>query len=200
MPFYEFITFFAFVFVGSFTPGPNTTIATATGVNHGLRAAIPQILGVPLGFVAMVWLIGMGGGVLLQDRPQLLMTTKLLGVAYLLLLSWRLYFAKSGLAEKNMRPFTLVQAAAFQFINPKAWMIVLATTSTYAIGQSEFFHRMGCLSFGFALPSAVSLVTWAWIGQSLRTWLYVGNRLRWFNRAMGISLALSAVVMLMQSN
>lgn len=198
MSFIEFITFSSFAWIGSFTPGPNTAIATTTGINHGVRAALPQIVGVPLGFVIMMWIVGAGGAAILQGQPTILLAIKFFGVAYLLMLAWRLGFSEAGSSNKVMPPFTVLQAAAFQFVNPKAWMMLIAAVSTFVIGQSEFLPRMTWMSAGFALPSALSLLMWAWIGEKLRTWLFVGKRLRWFNGAMGISLAITAVMMFLQ--
>jgi len=195
MPITEFIAFSIFAWIGSFTPGPNVAIAATTGVNHGLRAALPQVMGVPLGFVLMMWAIGLGGASVLSGHPQLVLLMKIAGNGYLLWLAWRLCFSATLSDSKSMQPLSLKQAAAFQMVNPKAWMMLVAATSTYAIGQSEFFTRMGWMSLGFALPSALSLLTWAWMGDKLRHWLSVGQRLRYFNLCMGMSLALTAVWM-----
>ncbi|MFZ6863909.1 LysE family translocator [Undibacterium sp. Ji67W] len=192
MPFTEFIAFSIFAWIGSFTPGPNVAIAATTGVNHGLRAALPQVMGVPLGFVLMMWAIGLGGATVLAGHPQLVLLMKIAGNGYLLWLAWRLCFSATLSDSKSMQPLGVKQAAAFQMVNPKAWMMLVAATSTYAIGQSDFFARMGWMSLGFALPSALSLLTWAWMGDKLRHWLSVGQRLRRFNLCMGISLALTA--------
>ncbi|MFZ6689227.1 LysE family translocator [Undibacterium sp. SXout11W] len=195
MPFTEFIAFSIFAWIGSFTPGPNVAIAATTGVNHGLRAALPQVMGVPLGFVLMMWAIGLGGASVLSGHAYLVLLMKIAGNGYLLWLAWRLCFSATLSDSKSMQPLSVKQAAVFQMVNPKAWMMLVAATSTYAIGQSEFFTRMGWMSLGFALPSALSLLTWAWMGDKLRHWLSVGQRLRRFNLCMGISLALTAVWM-----
>ncbi|MBC3871548.1 LysE family translocator [Undibacterium oligocarboniphilum] len=195
MPLTEFIAFSVFAWIGSFTPGPNVAIAAATGVNHGVRAALPQVMGVPFGFVFMMWLVGMGGAALLQGSPALVWGMKLLGNGYLLLLAWRLCFSAQLSDSQRMQPMTLLQSALFQVVNPKAWMMLVAATSIYAIGQQNFMPRMGWMSLGFALPSALSLLLWAWMGQQLREWLQVGQRLRLFNLGMGMSLAATAIWM-----
>jgi threonine/homoserine/homoserine lactone efflux protein len=77
-------------------------------------------------------------------------------------------------------------------------MMLVAATSTYAIGHEDYLVRLGWMSLGFALPSALSLFGWAWAGQTLRHWLMLGNRLRIFNIVMGLSLAATAVWMFSQ--
>ena len=195
MPLTEFIAFSLFAWIGSFTPGPNVAIAATTGVNHGLRAALPQVMGVPLGFVLMMWVIGLGGASLLSGHPYLVLFMKIAGNGYLLVLAWRLCFSASLSDSKTVHPLSVQQAAAFQMVNPKAWMMVVATTSTYAIGQTAFFARMGWMSVGFALPCGLSILAWAWMGDKLRHWLLIGRRLRTFNIVMGVSLAMTAVWM-----
>ncbi|MBI3285826.1 MAG: LysE family translocator [Burkholderiales bacterium] len=192
----DLIAFSIFAWIGSFTPGPNVAIAATTGVHHGLRAALPQVAGVPLGFVAMMWAVGMGGATLLQGHPVLLQAMKLAGNAYLLYLAWNLCRSDRLSAAPLIQPFSLSRAALFQVVNPKAWMMLVAATSTYAIGREDFLARMLWMSLGFAIPSALSLLTWAWMGERLRGWLLVGQRLRRFNLTMGAALALTAAWML----
>ncbi|MBC3933302.1 LysE family translocator [Undibacterium curvum] len=196
MPLTEFFAFSVFAWIGSFTPGPNVAIAATTGVNHGFRAALPQVAGVPLGFVIMMWVVGSSGTLVLQQYPVLILMMKLLGNAYLLYLAWKLCFSTNLADNRGMQALTLPQAALFQVVNPKAWMMLVAATSTYVIGQSDFLNRMTWMSIGFAVPSALSLLAWAWMGQQLRAWLLVGQRLRYFNLMMGASLACTALWMM----
>jgi threonine/homoserine/homoserine lactone efflux protein len=194
----EILAFTAFAWIGSFTPGPNVAIAATTGVNHGLRAAMPHVAGVPLGFVALMWLVGLGGSVLLQSQPAILVAMKIAGNGYLLYLAWTLCFSAQLKSGNPLKPLSLTQSIMFQIVNPKAWMMLIAATSTYAIGHEDFFVRMSWMSLGFALPSALSLMSWAWMGEKLRHWLIVGNRLRIFNICMGVSLAATAAWMFQQ--
>ncbi len=198
LPLTEILAFSAFAWIGSFTPGPNVAIAASTGVNHGLRAAMPHVAGVPLGFVALLWLVGMGGAAVLQGQPGLLMAMKIAGNGYLLYLAWKLCFTSQLSTGNNIRPFTLLQSIMFQLVNPKAWMMLVAAASTYAIGHEDYILRLSWMSLGFAVPSALSLFSWAWAGEKLRHWLVVGNRLRIFNFCMGISLACTAAWMVQQ--
>ena len=198
MPLTEIIAFSAFAWIGSFTPGPNVAIAATTGVNFGLRAAMPHVVGVPLGFVGLMWLLGMGGATFLQDQPALLMTMKIAGNSYLLYLAWKLCFSTQLSTGGNLTPLTLIQSVMFQLVNPKAWMMLVAVTSTYAIGREDYIFRLSWMSLGIALPSALSLFSWAWAGEKLSHWLVIGNRLRIFNIVMGIALACTAVWMVQQ--
>jgi threonine/homoserine/homoserine lactone efflux protein len=179
---------------GSFTPGPNNVIATVTGANHGLRAALPHILGVPFGFGTMLAAGSLGVAALLVAHPLLGQAIKWLGIAYLIYIAWLIARAGS-IGERTLaRPLTFWQSAAFQYANPKAWMLAAATAGTFMTAQPSV-ARTAIIVGVFALAAAASLVLWAWIGAALRHWLQTGRRLARFNLAMGLLLAITALWM-----
>ena len=190
--------FVAFSLVGSFTPGPNTAIATATGANFGFRATLPHIFGVPVGFSAMLALVSLGVAGILLSLPGAAGAIKWIGIAYLLYLGWllirRSHAAPDGARAAGVRPLTFLQSALFQLANPKAWMLTVATAGTYMSGRGVA-ARVALLCVVFGAACMISLVAWAWVGASLRAWLRAGRRLRWFNAAMGALLAATAVWM-----
>jgi threonine/homoserine/homoserine lactone efflux protein len=188
--------FVVFSLVGSFTPGPNTTVATATGANFGFRAALPHIFGVPFGFSTMLALGTLGVAGLLLSLPVAAGAIKWVGIGYLLYLGWLLTRPAhgGGRAAPRARPFTFLQSALFQFANPKAWMLTVATAGTYMSGRGVA-ARAALICAIFAATCMISLVAWAWAGAALRVWLRAGRRLRWFNAAMGLSLAATALWM-----
>jgi threonine/homoserine/homoserine lactone efflux protein len=191
--------FVVFSLVGSFTPGPNTTIATTTAANFGFRATVPHILGVPFGFSALLALGTLGVAGVLVSVPAAAGVLKWGGVAYLLYLAW--FLARAALPAGDAagggpgrRPLTFLESALFQFANPKAWMLAVATAGTYATG-ARVAQRTTLLCVVFAVACFVSLVAWAWAGAALRRHLGPGRRRRWFNAAMGGSLAATALWM-----
>jgi len=191
--------FVVFSLVGSFTPGPNTTIATTTAANFGFRATVPHILGVPFGFSTLLALGTLGVAGLLLSVPAAAGALKWAGVAYLLYLAWLLARAAlpagDGLtAGPGGRPLTFFESALFQYANPKAWMLSIATAGTYASG-AHIAERTAIVCVVFAVACIASLVAWAWAGATLRRHLGIGRRRQWFNAAMGGSLAATAVWM-----
>jgi threonine/homoserine/homoserine lactone efflux protein len=191
----QLIALTLFALAGSFTPGPNNTIATATGANFGLRAALPHVFGVPLGFASMLALGSLGVAAAIVAQPALAQAIQWAGIAYLLLIAWRIGTARSaGDGLRRAKPMTLWQSAAFQYANPKAWMLAAAAAGTYmADAQSPTRTLVICAVFG--VTACASLIVWAWVGSALRSWLAVGARLPWFNRTMGALLAATAVWM-----
>ncbi|SRR5712691_13274009 len=191
--------FVVFSLVGSFTPGPNNTIATATAANFGFRAALPHILGVPFGFSTMLALGSLGAVGLLLSLPTAAEAIKWAGIAYLVYLGWLLMRATRATPDRapgtpTARPLTFLESALFQYANPKAWMLAAATAGTYMSGR-DVATRAALICTVFSATCIASLVTWAWMGAALRAWLCTGRRRWWFNATMGLSLAATALWM-----
>ena len=122
------LAFITFAFVMSVTPGPNNMMLLASGVNFGLRRSLPHLLGISLGLMLMVCAMGFGLGQLLKLYPPLFNILRYVGGAYLLYLSWRIATAAAPQVDgaADAKPFGLLQAAAFQWVNPKAWIMAVA--------------------------------------------------------------------------
>lgn len=194
MPLDQLLALVTLAVAGSFTPGPNNTIATVTAANHGFRAALPHSLGVPFGFGTMLVAGSLGVAALLLAHPLLAQAIKWGGIAYLLYIAWRIAGA-SALAESRItRPLTFWQSAAFQYANPKAWMLAAAASATFMARESGVL-RTAIIVVVFAIAAFSSLVLWAGLGAALRQWLTVGRRLQAFNATMGVLLAATAVWM-----
>jgi threonine/homoserine/homoserine lactone efflux protein len=195
MPFEQLVALAILAFVGSFTPGPNNIIATVTGANHGFRAALPHIFGVPFGFASMLIAGTIGVAALLLAYPLIAALIKWAGVTYMLFIAWQL--ARPDVTGREstiatMKPLSFWQSAAFQYANPKAWMLAAATAGSFIPGHATFV-RVAIIVIVFSTAALGSLVTWAWLGSVLRHWLSVGSRMRIFNLAMGVLLAATAV-------
>ncbi len=190
-----------FALVGSFTPGPNNTIATVTGANFGLRAALPHVFGVPFGFATMLLAAAGGVAAVLIASPLASQALKWAGVAYLLWLAWVLARSNDrGLVQPTgpfKLPLSFVQSAVFQYLNPKAWMLAVATAGTFFAGERPLL-RGALASLVFGVAALGSIMLWASVGAALRGWLSRGRRLRFFNAAMGFLLATTAVWMAVQ--
>ncbi|MGE5338775.1 MAG: LysE family translocator [Gemmatimonadota bacterium] len=190
----QLIALIVFALAGSFTPGPNNTIATATGANHGLRAAVPHIFGVPFGLSSMLAVGAVGAAALIAAHPALAAGIRWAGIAYLLAIAWSIA-RTSAIGERAVaRPLTFWQSAAFQYANPKAWMLAAATAGTYTAAD-EGLSQIVVICAVFSSACAASLVVWAAAGAALKEWLKRGARLRTFNALMGALLAATAVWM-----
>jgi threonine/homoserine/homoserine lactone efflux protein len=190
------LAFASFAFVGSITPGPNNAMLLASGLNYGFRRTVPHIAGISLGCVAMLVLVGLGLGAVFEAVPVLYTALRYVGAAYLLWLAWNI--ARSGpMADRQAsgRPMTFWQAAAFQWVNPKAWILVVGAVSTYA-PRDGFELNVAVLAVLFGMVNAPSICVWAGFGTMLRPLLADPRRVRMFNVAMAALLVLSLLPIL----
>lgn len=186
----------------SFSPGPNTTLATALAANLGLRRALRFCLAVPAGWTLLMIGSGLGLGALVLGVPALRLAVKVLGVAYMLWLAWKL--AGSGqLAQVDERRLDVSfwQGVSLQFVNIKAWMMALTLTAGWVInagGQpaGNPGQRLAIICAVMVVFAFSSNFTYAMVGSLLRQWLAQGRRLLWFNRVLALVLVATAAWML----
>lgn len=187
---YELITaLIGFSFVSSITPGPNNMMLMASGANFGLRRTMPHMMGVGLGFVFMVFLVGIGLTQLFDLWPMSYSILKVVSVVYLLYLAWKIATAapkNPEAPETDKKPITFLQAAAFQWVNPKAWAMALTATTAYSADHSMQNVIIVALVFGAVNIPAISV--WTILGQQMRRILTNPARLRVFNWTMGALL------------
>lgn len=181
------------------TPGPNNLMLAASGATYGLRRTLPHILGVALGFAAMLMLIALILGEVFQSSALLRESLKWVGAALMLWLAWRV--ATAGRARRGddaaSRPFTFTEAAAFQWINPKAWSITAATSATFITGVAPVAEAAAMAGL-YAVIGLTSAPAWAGFGAALQGWLSSESRLRVFNGVMGALIAAYVLVMIME--
>ena len=188
-----------FAFVTSVTPGPNNFMLLASGVNFGFGPTIPHMLGIGAGFLSLLLGVGFGLGAVLVTWPALHIALKIGGGAYLLYLAWRIAMARSmgesASDESAARPMTFLEAAAFQWVNPKAWVMAVTAMALYTTPEAQFLSIM-LVAVAFALVNVPCVSVWAGFGVALRGFLADPVRLKWFNIAMGLALAASLWPML----
>ncbi|MDP3815023.1 LysE family translocator [Pseudomonas sp.] len=186
------IAFIAFAFVTSVTPGPNNMMLLASGVNFGLRRSLPHMLGISLGFMLLVMCVGLGLGQLFEQIPLLYSLLRYLGAAYLLYLAWKIAHAGApdNQAKSGAKPFSFLQAAAFQWVNPKAWIMAIGAITTYT-PQENFVVNVLLIAALFALINCPSVGLWTVAGSLLRNWLNNVRALRAFNIGMALLLVAS---------
>jgi threonine/homoserine/homoserine lactone efflux protein len=192
-----FLALLVYAFVTSITPGPNNFILLASGVNFGFRRTIPNMLGISAGFASLLIGVGLGLGAVLTAFPALHTTLKIAGGAYLLYLAWRIANSRSlgKDGETKARPMTFLEAAAFQWVNPKAWVMAVTAMAIYANPEQPFVSA-AIVVVAFTLVNLPSVSSWAGFGVALRGFLSDPVRLKWFNIAMGVLLAITIWPML----
>lgn len=172
-----------FAFVSSATPGPNNLMLMASGANYGFTRSIPHMLGISIGFSMMIVLVGAGLSQIFDTYPISHMILKIISVGYLSYLAWKI--ATAAPIKRNMsegRPMTFLQAAAFQWVNPKAWAMALTALSVYAPGQTLAAFAVVAVVFG--LVNLPSITLWTMMGQQMARVLTNPRRLQIFNWSM----------------
>jgi len=185
----------SFAFVSSITPGPNNLMLMASGANFGFRRTVPHMLGVGIGFTVMVLLVGAGLMQVFDRWPVAHDVLKAVSVAYLLWLAWKIARAgEPGQGKSGATPITFLQAAAFQWVNPKAWFMALTAITAYAPDRSLWAVGVVALVFGAINLPTVS--TWTLLGQEIKRVLTNQRRLTLFNWTMAGLLVASLVPVL----
>jgi threonine/homoserine/homoserine lactone efflux protein len=180
-----------FAFVASITPGPNNLMLLASGVNYGFRKTIPHMLGIGIGFMLMILLVGLGLGKIFEAWPALYTALKYLCAAYMLWLAWKI--AHAGPAGKDSArdtPMTFMEAAAFQWVNPKAWVICVTAATIYTV-RDWFVGSVIVITLIFGLVNIPSISVWTLFGMGLRGLLNSPRTTAIFNWTMAALLAAS---------
>lgn len=196
MPLELMLALVGFSVASSVTPGPNNLMLLASGVNFGFRRTLPHMLGIGGGFAFLLLCVGFGLGAVLQQAPALHLAIKVVGVVYLLYLAWKI--ATAGPIEDREGkavPMTFLQAAAFQWVNPKAWFMAVTAMSLYTI-PANYVLSVVLIAAVFAAINVPCISLWAGMGVALRRLLSDPRTLRYFNITMALLLAASLWPML----
>jgi threonine/homoserine/homoserine lactone efflux protein len=182
-----------FCFVSAITPGPNNLMLLASGVNFGFQRTIPHMMGVGLGFALMVGLVGVGLDAVFSRFPGLLPAMRYAGAAYMLWLAARLALAGPiGETEYSGNPLSFFSAAAFQWINPKAWVIAVSALTAYAVSEN-YARSVAVVALVFGLVTLPCIALWVLFGTAMRRVLSDPRFVRPFNIAMAALLVASII-------
>ncbi len=196
MPLDTFLALLLFAFTTSITPGPNNMMLFASGVNFGFRRTIPHMFGIGAGFLSLLLGVGLGLGALLHMVPAVYTALKFAGGAYLVWIAWKIGTSRSlGEGTSGVKPLSFLGAAAFQWVNPKAWVMAVTAMATYT-NPELYMISVLLVGLAFAAVNVPSVSTWAGFGSALREWLSDPARLKWFNITMALLLVLSLWPML----
>jgi threonine/homoserine/homoserine lactone efflux protein len=189
------IAFLLFAVVAAITPGPSNLILTSTGAAVGVLRGLPALIGQVVGMGLMLFLVAFGLGTLVLKSPPILQGLKWCGVAFLLWLSWKIATAGRGEDAAQKVHVGLWQAAAFQWVNPKAWLVCAAAVGTYfQAAAGSAFGRSASLALLFVLAAFPSCFVWLAAGAGVQRFLHGERASRTFNLAMGALLAASILL------
>jgi threonine/homoserine/homoserine lactone efflux protein len=185
-----------FAMVTSGTPGPNNTMILASGVNFGFKRSLPHLAGITLGFCFMIVCVGLGLQAVFVRFPQLETVLRYVGAAYLLWLAWKLARSQPMTDSQGItsKPMGFWAAAAFQWVNPKAWIMAISAITTYAAvpaSSSVSISLVLLVSLIFGLINLPLVACWAVFGSAMRRFLQEPKTLKLFNYVMAFLLIAS---------
>ena len=186
---------FVFAVVTSITPGPNNIMLAATGANVGIRRGLPHLIGVNLGFALMLFLFSAGVGAAVVANPAIMGVLKYLGIAVLLWLAWKIATARRAKGGGSERPIGFLEAAGFQWVNPKAWLMCAGAVSGFLQVGSSALLQAAIIAGVFIVAGAPSSMAWLGFGAAMQAVLRTDRALRAFNIAMGLLLAATILVL-----
>lgn len=184
-----------FSLVMGFTPGPNNVMLASSGANFGVSRTWPHLWGVTLGFPVMLLLIGLGLATVLLASSGLQLGMKILSCAYLLWLALQIARSSSLKTEgSGGKPLNFLQAAAFQWVNPKAWLIAVGAISAYTAGTGvRLYSQVAIIALMSVAVTFLSTLTWTMFGAAIGRFLHAPVALKLFNLFMA-ALLLGSIV------
>ena len=184
------LPFLLFAFVASITPGPTNILVLSNSARHGLKAALPIVLGACSGAAGIVWVVGSGFGQSLAHLPKVQTAMQWAGVAWLSYLSWRIFSAPAMAITANdlQKPMGLVGGASLQLVNPKTWMMALAVVCVFAGNGEERQTHVLYLALAFFVISLPCLGAWALLGAGSSRLFRSPRAMQRFNQCMALLL------------
>lgn len=181
----------------SVTPGPNNLMIMSSGLNYGVRASLRHFFGICIGFTFMMLVVGLGLGSVFQSFPIMGEIIKYVGMVYLLYLAWKIASSSLQLdSVQSQQPMGFMQAMIFQWVNPKAWVMIVSSISAYA---SEAFPMLSpegqvlMVTLIFLVVGLPCVAIWLFFGALLKRVLKNPAAQKRFNIAMAALLVISVV-------
>lgn len=192
MDFSAYVSLLIFSLVMSITPGLNNLLLATSGITYGFRRTLPALVGTLAGLAMLFVVSGAGVGAIVLANPHAQVLLRAFGAGYLLYLAWRLWRAGAIPDAESRSPLRIWHAAAFQFINPKAWMMTVTAVSLYVAVDQGYWTALAVVSGTFLVVSVPSIAIWAGFGAAMKSALRDPARVKFFNRSMAVLTILSA--------
>ncbi|MBR9726875.1 LysE family translocator [Shewanella intestini] len=190
-----------FAFTSAVTPGPNNIMLMSSGLNFGIKRSLPHMLGICIGFPLMVLAVGLGLSAIFVTFPVLHTVIKVIGVVYLLYLAWLIANSSNKMESKNSsKPFSFIQAVAFQWVNPKGWIMAVGAMATFTTINAPLTPQVITIALVFLSVALPCAGVWLGFGVALKKLLKDQRQQRIFNVLMALLLVASIVPMVLPAN
>ena len=189
-----FLALISYYFVMFATPGPNNAMLTASGIKFGFKRTLPHLIGIPLGHVVQITLVCFGLGTLFQKYSSIQFYLKWMCFIYLLFLGWKILGSFSNSKKESGRPLKLYEAALFQFINPKAWVVALTAATAFFPRDESFFVATAFVVFTAPFVCFPSICLWAIFGSSIKSIIKNTKVKKVIEYLLAVLLVITAVI------
>lgn len=194
---YNYLALILFIISVSFTPGPNNFLLLSSGIKFGLRRTLSHIAGILVGFPLMLIILGILFHYISSIDPTLFYLFSYLGILYLLYLAYKIILSDSSIKDDpNHQPISFLQAVLFQWVNPKAWIMILSVLSTFISPQDSYYEKLLIITALFILFGTLNCFMWASLGMFIKEKLSNKKHMRYINAALGLMLLLAVLQMI----
>ena len=191
-----FFALVSYYFVMFVTPGPNNAMLTASGIKFGFKKTIPHLIGIPFGHTIQITLVCFGLGNLFQKYPLIQNYLKWLCFFYLLYLGWKIIGSFSEHKKESGRPLTLYEAALFQFMNPKAWVVALTASTAFFPVNENFYLATTFVALTAPFICFPSICLWALFGSSIKILIKNAKIKKAVEYFLAVLLIITAIIIL----
>ena len=191
----DFVSLIPFVFITTFTPGPNNIACTSMAINFGLKRSMGFLYGIFFGFVSVLLLAGFFSNILLKTIPDLEPIMRWIGAAYILYLAYNILKADYSFQQNNqqVQPFSFSHGFLLQFLNPKGIIYALTLYSAFLYSIIDIPRYIVLFAFILASTGFLSLLLWALFGTLISRFLYQDKLRKTVNLLLAVLLAYTAV-------
>ncbi len=193
-----FFALISYYFVMFATPGPNNAMLTASGIKFGFKKTLPHLIGIPFGHTIQITLVCFGLGKIFQKYPAIQFYLKWVCFVYLLYLGWKIIGSFSSGEKDTGRPLKLYEAALFQFINPKAWVVALTAATAFFPNEESFI--IGTIFVAITAPFVCfpSICLWALFGSSIKTLIQNTKIKKIVEYLLAVLLVVTAIIVVIE--
>jgi threonine/homoserine/homoserine lactone efflux protein len=191
-----FFALISYYFVMFVTPGPNNAMLTASGIKFGFKKTIPHLIGIPFGHTIQITLVCFGLGNLFQKYPLIQNYLKWLCFFYLLYLGWKIIGSFSEHKKESGRPLKLYEAALFQFMNPKAWVVALTASTAFFPVNENFYLATTFVVLTAPFICFPSICLWALFGSSIKILIKNAKIKKIIEYFLAVLLIITAIIIL----
>jgi threonine/homoserine/homoserine lactone efflux protein len=154
-----------FAFVTAITPGPNNYMLFAHGKSFGMNDSRKLMLGIMTGFFTMACIAGYGVGEIITQNQTYGLILKIVGSIWLFYLAIVMSKLNSEIKTEKPVKLTFIQAYLLQFINPKAWIVVISGAGAFMPHLGSIYLNVFVLAISFNIIGAPCLLVWIKFGD-----------------------------------